>query len=125
MVDLWAMWIHQRTGENTAVSFRPGAVIFALFLIAGFAAQLKPLLIAAPIMYVLILVGQYSYPRLRARWENRAASPAPVPNQRELAKEYRRLVARERLENGDERPLGASSEPLDLEELGRLRQKYR
>jgi hypothetical protein len=100
------MWIHQRTGENTAVSFRPGAVIFALFLIAGFA-------------------GQYSCPRLRARWENRAASPAPVPNHRELAKEYRRLVARERLENGDERPLGASSEPLDLEELGRLRQKYR
>jgi uncharacterized membrane protein YcjF (UPF0283 family) len=34
VVDLSAMWIHNRTGKNSAISYGPGTVLFALFVAA-------------------------------------------------------------------------------------------
>jgi len=57
------MWIHQRTGENTAVSYGLGTAIFGGLVLAGIAAQVLqqawPFLVAALIAYVAYLLVRH------------------------------------------------------------------
>ncbi len=108
------MWIHQRTGKNTAVSYRLGAVLFGLFMAgAAVAHLLQPggSVVLLPIGLFAVLTGALW---LKLNGDTRA--------QRAERREHRRLAAVERMELL--RQSRASAEAERVADLQRLRGKY-
>jgi membrane protein implicated in regulation of membrane protease activity len=104
------MWIHQRTGRNTAVSYRVGTVIFGLLLAAT--AVWKILGSANSVALLPICLFAVLTALLWRKLNGR------TKEQRAERREHRRLIAIERMEQL------RSTESDRVADLERLRTKY-
>lgn len=119
VVDLPVMRIYRRTGENTAVSYRLGAVLFGLLVLGGLIIQAGAVIVASPSLMiatgvVVALVGGVCLLNRHARYATKG--------ERDAQREYERLAAREHYEA----TRAAEDEAYERRQvdLRRLRGKY-
>jgi cyanate permease len=113
VIDYRVMWIHQRTGENTAISVPAWAYVLGVLAAVGLASQFvqaawgNPVVLA--VLATLAAIGALIW------WLRRGVTK----NERE----HQRLAALERAEF--ERNAWAAAEAARQADLERLRGKYR
>lgn len=108
------MWIHQRTGPDTGVSYRLGTLVFGVLALAGIAGQIGEAISPAGWILLAVLAACVGLLYLWGR--------AVTKDQRSEQREYERLAALERMETArNKRDAGEAAQRADL---ARLREKY-
>lgn len=111
MVDYLVMWIHQRTGPNSAVSYRAGTVVFGLLLAGTAISQV----FGSGNSVVLLPICLFAVLTALLWWKLNGATK----EQRAEKREHRRLIA---IENMEQLRAVEADRVADLQ---RLRSKYK